>query len=132
MLRSHYSTLLTAALTSTSTSLSSLVTLAQKQSRTNHLAHCYDFLRQAILCAGDMTLEGKAKVKPEEDAGVSREAIGGGQAHVTGWGARHVCKDWVCCFLFSFFRLFLSAQWFWLLRGFWREEEDVRGLVEQS
>jgi hypothetical protein len=39
-----------------------------------HLAHCYDYLRQAIMCAGDTTIEGKTK-------------------YGDGWGSSHQCKD---------------------------------------
>ncbi|KAF2166609.1 hypothetical protein M409DRAFT_23243 [Zasmidium cellare ATCC 36951] len=47
-----------------------------------HIAHCFDYLRQGILCAGDVTVEGNAswrfpdrKVEPP-------------------WGAEHMCRDW--------------------------------------
>ncbi|KAE9375974.1 hypothetical protein N431DRAFT_481159 [Stipitochalara longipes BDJ] len=39
-----------------------------------HDAHCFDFIRQAILCAGDTTVEGSTK-------------------YGEGWGAIHQCKD---------------------------------------
>lgn len=42
------------------------------------MVHCFDYLRQAILCAGDMTLEGE-----------SRELEG----QTDGWGYEHVCKN---------------------------------------
>lgn len=42
------------------------------------MAHCFDYLRQAIMCAGDMTLE---RTAIEAD----------GTRSVTGWGDRHVC-----------------------------------------
>ena len=29
----------------------------------HHLEHCFDYLRQAIMCAGDMSLEG-ARIEP--------------------------------------------------------------------
>ncbi|CAJ2508452.1 Uu.00g134780.m01.CDS01 [Anthostomella pinea] len=44
----------------------------------NHLQHCFDFLRQDILCAADMTLE------PLPD----------GYVETDGRGVEHVCKDW--------------------------------------
>ncbi|TDZ67384.1 Oxidase ustYa [Colletotrichum trifolii] len=43
-----------------------------------HLNHCWDYLRQTIMCNADVTLEWK---KYDERVG-------------TGWGYRHQCKDW--------------------------------------
>ncbi|KAK0708463.1 hypothetical protein B0H67DRAFT_495483, partial [Lasiosphaeris hirsuta] len=42
-----------------------------------HLMHCWDYLRQGIMCSADTTLEWLAP----EDTGS------------TGWGYRHTCKD---------------------------------------
>ena len=39
-----------------------------------HHAHCFDLLRQALLCAGDTTVEGLTE-------------------YGEGWGAVHKCKD---------------------------------------
>ncbi|KAK0702769.1 hypothetical protein B0H67DRAFT_500029 [Lasiosphaeris hirsuta] len=44
-----------------------------------HAEHCFDYLRQAILCAGDSTLEG---VDP------------GTPGLLQGYGARHTCRLW--------------------------------------
>ncbi|RFU79491.1 hypothetical protein TARUN_2698 [Trichoderma arundinaceum] len=44
----------------------------------NHLEHCFDFLRQDILCAADMTLEPLADGYMETD----------------GLGVEHECRDW--------------------------------------
>ncbi|KAH7321827.1 hypothetical protein BKA65DRAFT_540972 [Rhexocercosporidium sp. MPI-PUGE-AT-0058] len=44
----------------------------------NHLQHCFDFLRQDILCAADMTLE----------------PLGKGYKETDGQGVVHECKDW--------------------------------------
>ncbi|KAK1957580.1 hypothetical protein LY78DRAFT_726910 [Colletotrichum sublineola] len=52
---------------------------------TTHLYHCWDYLRQAIMCAGDTTLEWK----PADDIGS------------TGWGYQHVCKDYTTLFNFA-------------------------------
>ncbi|KAG8626219.1 hypothetical protein KVT40_005164 [Elsinoe batatas] len=41
----------------------------------HHSAHCFDYLRQAIMCAGDTTLEGKTDAGP-------------------GWGSPHQCVDY--------------------------------------
>ncbi|OLN92793.1 hypothetical protein CCHL11_06693 [Colletotrichum chlorophyti] len=46
-----------------------------------HLAHCFDYLRQGILCAGDVALEGTQTTFPEGFTGSD------------GWDAKHVCKD---------------------------------------
>lgn len=40
----------------------------------HHVAHCFDYIRQGILCAGDTTIEGHT---------------GLGE----GWGSTHQCKD---------------------------------------
>jgi len=43
----------------------------------DHVQHCFDYLRQALLCAADQTLEER------------NDDISG----VRGWGARHQCRD---------------------------------------
>ncbi|KAK4444362.1 hypothetical protein QBC34DRAFT_498378 [Podospora aff. communis PSN243] len=48
----------------------------------NHVDHCFDYLRQAIMCSADMTLE-KARVDPD-----------GHRRRVDGWGTMHKCRDW--------------------------------------
>ncbi|USW52124.1 Putative mycotoxin biosynthesis protein UstYa [Septoria linicola] len=45
----------------------------------NHMGHCFDYLRQGIMCAGDMTLEW-----PKQ----------GSEGIVDGWGVQHECKSW--------------------------------------
>ena len=45
-----------------------------------HTNHCFDYLRQAILCNADMTLEGRVLGR---DAGPGTD----------GWGHLHVCKN---------------------------------------
>ncbi|KAL6802685.1 hypothetical protein GGI42DRAFT_353798 [Trichoderma sp. SZMC 28013] len=54
-----------------------------------HLDHCFDYLRQAIMCAGDMTLE-KAHVVD----GVILDAV-------VGWDVEHQCRDWRTMFDFA-------------------------------
>lgn len=49
----------------------------------DHMAHCFDYLRQSIMCAGDMTLEWP------------KEGPNGERLVVDGWGIQHQCKDWV-------------------------------------
>ncbi|KAI1426465.1 hypothetical protein F5Y12DRAFT_742309 [Xylaria sp. FL1777] len=42
-----------------------------------HMQHCFDYLRQALMCAADPTLE------------IRNESISG----VTGWGSTHQCRN---------------------------------------
>lgn len=47
-----------------------------------HLSHCFDYLRQAIMCHGDTALEGvQTTFGPN---------VGGSD----GWNVQHVCKPW--------------------------------------
>ncbi len=48
-----------------------------------HIYHCFDYLRQALLCHGDTTLE-KARVDAERGTLVRG---------VDGWGVQHECRD---------------------------------------
>ena len=48
-----------------------------------HMYHCFDYIRQAIMCAGDMTIEW-----PRKEADGSRFAV-------DGWGITHQCRSWV-------------------------------------
>ncbi len=47
-----------------------------------HLAHCFDYLRQTIMCSADTALEGQQTTFPPEFKGSD------------GWDAKHVCKDY--------------------------------------
>ncbi|KAI1878146.1 uncharacterized protein JN550_000328 [Neoarthrinium moseri] len=47
-----------------------------------HLAHCFDYIRQGIMCAGDVALEGRQTTFPEGFDGSD------------GWDAKHVCKSY--------------------------------------
>ncbi|KAK0371439.1 hypothetical protein CLIM01_11203 [Colletotrichum limetticola] len=47
-----------------------------------HLQHCFEYLRQAIMCAGDVALEGTQTTFPPGFTGSD------------GWDAKHVCKDY--------------------------------------
>lgn len=49
----------------------------------DHVEHCFDYLRQSIMCAGDMTIE-HAREPP----------LGGKRETTDGWGVEHQCKDW--------------------------------------
>lgn len=47
-----------------------------------HLAHCFDYLRQSIMCCGDVAVEGEQTTFPPDMRGSD------------GWDAKHVCKDY--------------------------------------
>ncbi|KAL8415272.1 hypothetical protein RB594_006208 [Gaeumannomyces avenae] len=47
-----------------------------------HLNHCFEYLRQNILCCGDTALEGEATTFPPGETGSD------------GWDAKHVCKNY--------------------------------------
>ncbi|KXT02580.1 hypothetical protein AC578_10670 [Pseudocercospora eumusae] len=48
----------------------------------DHVQHCFDYLRQGLMCAGDMTLEWP---RTEDD---------GRRFAVDGWHVEHQCKSW--------------------------------------
>jgi hypothetical protein len=50
----------------------------------SHVNHCFDYIRQAIMCAGDMSIEGAAAMRGEND-----------HPRVNGYGSSHVCKSYV-------------------------------------
>ncbi|KAI0443431.1 hypothetical protein F4803DRAFT_316644 [Xylaria telfairii] len=47
-----------------------------------HLTHCFDYIRQGIMCCGDVALEGQQTTFPEGFEGSD------------GWDSKHVCKDY--------------------------------------
>ncbi|KAJ4419385.1 hypothetical protein N0V82_004967 [Gnomoniopsis sp. IMI 355080] len=47
-----------------------------------HLPHCFEYLRQSIMCCGDTALEGQHTTFPNGIIGSD------------GWDAKHVCKDY--------------------------------------
>lgn len=47
-----------------------------------HISHCFDYLRQGIMCCGDVALEGQQTTFPA------------GWIGSDGWDAKHVCKDY--------------------------------------
>lgn len=61
--------------------------LGEDQVAGKHIYHCFDYLRQALLCHGDTTLE-KARVV-EGPNGASQTVRG-----VDGWGVTHQCRDY--------------------------------------
>ncbi|KAK5679722.1 hypothetical protein LTS10_007670 [Elasticomyces elasticus] len=52
------------------------------QPHDDHVYHCFDYIRQALMCAGDTTIEW-----PRTETDGSRFAV-------DGWGITHECKDW--------------------------------------
>ena len=55
----------------------------------DHLDHCFDYLRQAIMCAADPAVE---PARVEKD---------GSRRTVDGWGAQHQCRSWDKLFDFA-------------------------------
>lgn len=53
-----------------------------------HINHCFEYIRQGIMCAGDVALEGAATTFPGDPE--TGEDLGGSD----GWDAKHVCKDY--------------------------------------
>ena len=47
------------------------------------MRHCFDYLRQSLMCCGDSTLEGHHTTYPDPDL-----------PSTDGWGASHVCKNY--------------------------------------
>jgi hypothetical protein len=48
-----------------------------------HLNHCFDYLRQAVMCSADMSLE-KARIDEQGQVELA----------VDGWGVEHQCRSW--------------------------------------
>ncbi|KAH9203073.1 hypothetical protein DL95DRAFT_399693 [Leptodontidium sp. 2 PMI_412] len=76
MLRGNYWELLSRA--DKQDDLESLKNFAQHHMKNNHANHCFDYLRQSLQCAADMSLEW-----PEP-----------GTKSTDGWGVPHLCKSW--------------------------------------
>jgi hypothetical protein len=47
-----------------------------------HMIHCFDYMRQAIMCSADMSMEGLETTFPDHNGGSD------------GWDSKHVCKDY--------------------------------------
>ncbi|KAK3369961.1 hypothetical protein B0H63DRAFT_564223 [Podospora didyma] len=47
-----------------------------------HMIHCFDYMRQAIMCSADIALEGHETTFPDHNGGSD------------GWDSKHVCKDY--------------------------------------
>lgn len=63
-----------------------------------HTAHCFDYLRQSIMCAGDLTIESAVDF-PEKwlegiSEGILREKFGEHKpVLIDGWGIKHQCRS---------------------------------------
>ena len=74
-----------AAMSGHDPTISDPIAVTEKQkhaSHSQHMGHCFDYLRQGIMCAGDTTIEDSV-VLP-----------GRGDSTVEGWGITHQCKNW--------------------------------------
>lgn len=47
-----------------------------------HMIHCFDYMRQAIMCSADIALEGLETTFPDHNGGSD------------GWDSKHVCRDY--------------------------------------
>ncbi|KAJ4991604.1 hypothetical protein SVAN01_02985 [Stagonosporopsis vannaccii] len=47
-----------------------------------HMIHCFDYMRQAIMCSADLALEGLETTFPDHNGGSD------------GWDSKHVCRDY--------------------------------------
>jgi len=63
--------------------------LNEDQMSDQHIYHCVDYLRQAIMCNGDTTLERGRVVDGKVTRGVD------------GWGIQHECRDFDAIYAFA-------------------------------
>lgn len=75
-----------------------------------HVTHCFEYLRQSIMCSADVALEGAATTFPRGKGGVD---LGGSD----GWDAKHVCRD------YGEVKRYLEREAVW--RKKWIKSEDV-------
>lgn len=54
-----------------------------KGMNSRHVNHCFDYIRQGMMCAGDMSMEWP-RTEPD-----------GQRITVDGWGVKHTCRSWV-------------------------------------
>ncbi|KAL2068248.1 hypothetical protein VTL71DRAFT_16346 [Oculimacula yallundae] len=65
-----------------------------------HLNHCFDYLRQGVMCAGDMTLEPTFELTGEDE----------GTRGVNGWNVEHQCRNWQMMYDFAEEHRFLNSS----------------------
>lgn len=58
--------------------------VAMTEYETWHVGHCFDYLRQSLMCCGDVALEGQQTTFPGDPK----------QSGSDGFDAKHVCKDY--------------------------------------
>jgi hypothetical protein len=61
--------------------------LSSHKTDTKHILHCFDYLRQAVMCYGDTALEGTDRYHIME----GKDNLSDG---TYGFGTTHQCKDW--------------------------------------
>jgi hypothetical protein len=61
----------------------------------SHVDHCFDYIRQGIMCAGDLSLE--HSLVPDEFG-------------FNGWGTAHKCADWETMWHIAMKRRYDTAQ----------------------
>ncbi|KAJ8062727.1 hypothetical protein OCU04_007991 [Sclerotinia nivalis] len=54
-----------------------------QESNKEHIGHCFDYIRQALMCSADMTIEWAMEM-PDGKAPFT----------VDGWGITHTCRNW--------------------------------------
>lgn len=72
-----------------------------------HAEHCLDYLREALVCHSDTTLEPVKEVRVDENGAPAKEGSTG--VHIDnvamGWNVTHRCRDW------SVLRDYLDNNW---------------------
>ena len=86
----------------------------------DHINHCFDYLRQSITCAGDMTLEWP------------RLEANGDRFVVEGWGVPHQCKDPVSFFQYPNVSIRLLTACRLLSRNTWTQTISLTLLSQIS
>ncbi|KAJ5976687.1 hypothetical protein N7501_000029 [Penicillium viridicatum] len=81
----------------------------------SHQDHCFDYLRQAIICSADLTLE---KARVDED---------GHRRATDGWGTEHRCKKWS-----EVEKVKLEYQWNAMDRNQYISEFELGNVEEQE
>lgn len=71
-----------------------------------HLNHCFDYLRQAVMCSADMSLE-KARI----------DEHGKLELAVDGWGVEHKCRSWDAVETFATKHGIRTGRGGWKLEG---------------
>ena len=61
-----------------------------------HAEHCLDYLREALFCHSDTTLEPVKEVAVDENGAPAKEGSTGVHIDLVamGWGVTHRCRDW--------------------------------------